>query len=95
MDFHGVKIAVTHFVTQVTHVSRLLEFTVENIKNYLGKCGLRFNKKLAYVSPKILLEKSAKTMKKKIKNKIKNKKKYENVYNLRRILRTKLVLLVE
>ena len=32
MDFHGVKMAVTHFVTQFTHVVRHLEFRVENKK---------------------------------------------------------------
>ena len=47
----------------------ILEFTIGNIKNVQGKlfckCGLRFNQKFAYVSTKLLLEKSAKTKKKK------------------------------
>ena len=45
----------------------ILEFKVENKKQYLGKtvlqCGLRFKLKMAYVSAKLLLEKSAKTKK--------------------------------
>ena len=30
LDFHGVKMAVMHFATQFTQVSRQFEFTVEN-----------------------------------------------------------------
>ena len=70
MDFHGVKMAVTHFVTQVTHVSRHYGVYNKKQKKWLGiivlkMWSLRFNKKLAYVSPKLILEKSAKTIKKK------------------------------
>ena len=41
--------AVTHFVTQFTHISR-----------HFIKYGLRFKEKIAYVSIKLLFEKSAK-----------------------------------
>ena len=47
--------------------------------------GLRFNKKIVYVSTKLLLEKWKK----------KEKKHYENIYNLWQILGTKQVLLVD
>ena len=63
MDFHGVKMAVTHFVTQFTHVSR--HFGVcsrKQNKNYLGKTVLKMwsqiLRKMACVSTKLLLEKN-------------------------------------
>ena len=69
MDFHGVKMAVTHFVTHFTHVSRHFGvYCRKQNKKCLGKTvwkyGLRFKEKIVYVSTKLLLEKSAKTKKK-------------------------------
>ena len=56
------KMAVTHFVMHVTHVLRVYK---RKQKNCLGKTllkiWLRFDKKSARLSTKLLLEKSAKT----------------------------------
>ena len=64
----------------------LLEFIEEKWK----KKSLRFVEKIAYVSIKLLLEKSAKKRKRK-----KRRRKNESIHNLWRILGTKLVLLVD
>ena len=70
MNFYWVKIAVTHFVTQFTHVSRL--FGVNSIKQrkiFRENCFenvVSDLQKISYVSAKLLLEKSAKTKRKKI-----------------------------
>ena len=67
----------------------ILEFTVENEKNGLGKTVLKMwwiCEKIAYVSTKLLLEKCIKTTT--------IKKKHESVHNLWRILGTKIVLFV-
>ena len=75
LDFHGVKMVVTHFVTQFTHVSIHFGVNCRNkIKLFRGNC--LFEEKMADVSPKL-------------KRKRKRKK---IVYNLWRILETKLVL---
>ena len=70
----------------------ILEFRVENKKNYLGKTVLKMwsqiLRKMAYVSTKLLLEKNANSKKLKTKN-------HESVNNLWRILVTKLILLVD
>ena len=67
----------------------ILEFRVENKKKYFGKTVLKMwsqiLRKMAYMSTKLLLEKSGK----------KRKKKNESVLNLWRILGTKLFLLVD
>ena len=62
MDFLGVKMAVTHFVTQFTHVSR--HFGVENKKNVWKNC---LENVFLDLPKKLLLQRSAKT--KKTKNK--------------------------
>ena len=67
----------------------ILEFTVENKKNILGKMWFQICEKMAYVSTKLILEKSVKT------NKLIKTKNNENIYNIWRILGTKLVLLVD
>ena len=68
----------------------ILEFRVENKKNYLGKTVLKvwsqILRKMAFMSTKLLFRKNLKT-----KIKLKNN---ENVKNLWRILGTTLVLLV-
>ena len=76
--------AVMLFVTQFTHISR--HFGVHNRKQkkmikkkLFWKYGLRFEDIIAYVSTKLLLEKSAKTIKKKIK---KNKKKNMKIFTI-------------
>ena len=58
--------AVTHFVTQFIHVSRHFGVYISKekiiVKKKLSwKCGLRFNQKIAYMSAKLLLDKSIKT----------------------------------
>ena len=66
MDFHWVKMAVTHFVTQFTHVSRHFGlYNRKQNKKYLGKMWSQICKKIAYVSTKLLLEKSTKKKQKK------------------------------
>ena len=66
LDFHGVKMAVTHFVTQLIHISRQFRvYSRKQKKSGLGKLfwkyGLRCIEKIAYVSTKLILEKVQKT----------------------------------
>ena len=62
--------AVMHFVTQFTNVSRLLEFIVENKETCLGKTVLKMwsqiHRKYQMCLQNYVLEKSAKTKRKKI-----------------------------
>ena len=61
--FSGVKMAVKHFVSQFTHVSKHLGFTVGKknvLRKLFWKCGIRCLTKKASLSTKLLLEKSAK-----------------------------------
>ena len=67
----------------------ILEFTVENKKKGLGKTALKVKSLKVH---KTTFKKNVKTIKNKQK---KTKKNNENVYNLWRILGTKLLLLVD
>ena len=87
MDWHGVKMAVTHFVMQFTHVSRHFWVYSREKKMFRENCfeneGSDLTKNSLYVH-KTILEKMQKV-------KTKN---HENILSLWRILGTKLVLLV-
>ena len=76
---------VTHFVTQVTHVS--IHFGVNKRRRKKSRENFSENV-VSDLTKKLLLEKIGK----KFKNK---RKKPLNIYNLQRILGTKLVLLVD
>ena len=74
MDFHGVKKAVTHFVTQFTHVSK--HFGVYSRKQrkdiwrkMFSKCGLRFKEKCHMCQQNYFKKKEQKLRKIKTKNK--------------------------
>ena len=62
MDFYGVKMVVTQFVMQATNVSRHFGMFRENC---FKKVVSDLPKKFAYMSTKLLLEKSAKKVQKK------------------------------
>ena len=82
--------AITHFVTQFTHISRPPR--IWSRKCFLGKTVYKMLsqicRKVAYLSTKLLWEKVQKTQKN-------HKKIHESVNNLRPILGTKLVLPVD
>ena len=64
--FMGIKMAVTHFVTQFTNVSKHFGDYIRK-KKILRKTVLKIQfqiKKMAYLSTKLRLEKNAKTKKK-------------------------------
>ena len=63
MDFHGVRMAATHFVAQFIDI---FELTVENPNKSLGKTVLKMWSQIYYksnVSKKVVLERSAKIKK--------------------------------
>ena len=80
-----MKMAVTHFVTHFTHVSR--HFRVKSRKK--GKMWSQIFEKMAYWSAKLLLKEN-----RKLKEKIETKN-LESVLILWQILGTKLVLFVD
>ena len=92
LNFHGVKMAVTHFVTHFTHVSRHLGVYCRKQKNCWGKTVMKL---WSQMLTKNCVKVHKTTFRKKVR-KLKEKKKNnnENVYNLWRILGTKLLLLV-
>ena len=62
LDFHGVKMAIAHFVMQFTHVSRHFGVYSRKQKNSLGRTVLNMWSQI-FGSTKLLSEKSANTKK--------------------------------
>ena len=90
LEFHGVKMAITHFEMELTQVSRhFLVKSKKTNKNTYGKLfwksGLKFMKEMVYVSTKLLLAQKKVQKLRKIKT-----KNHESVHNLWRILGTKI-----
>ena len=76
MDFQGVKKAVTHFVTQFTHVFKILEFIVENKKIlFRENC---FENVVSDLKKNVLCVHTT-TFRKIAKTKKKQKKKHQNI----------------